>query len=120
MDNSNTATSLSEYDPNLSNCGQFTKQTVRLVFLQWDARLEVTESTIGNATGMNVIESAISNFIYRLEDKTDDSIDPSVILTHPNGDTLECDGDGDLEQFLRDALVFAEILTIEPCESPFK
>lgn len=106
------------FDPNLNTCGQFTQQTVRMVFGLWDARLEVTETATGNVTGMSVIESAILNIAYRCEQEADDDINPSVTLTYPNGDALECDGNGDLEGFLADALIFAEILSIEPCASP--
>lgn len=101
------------YDPNLTSCGNMAKQTVKLVFAQWDYRAEFTTQVGGNCTGFTVIESAIENMHDDLSEGPESL--PEIILTRENGDKLYCEDEEDkVSGFLKDMLIYAEIIDIQP------
>ena len=103
------------YDPNLVTCGKRAKQTVKLVFAQWEYRFETVVDVGGNCTGLSVIECAISSFADKMFDKSEC---PELVLAKENGDTLENEIED--EDDLKNMLVYAEILSIEPEEQKTK
>lgn len=103
------AKAMMNYDPNMVHCGRITKQTVRLTFGQWKARCVKEVVVGGNCTGLTVIETAIESLYDKLPDKT--------LVMEDLDDTLECSDDEDRgEEWLKDMLVAAEIISIEPYE----
>lgn len=105
--------SLMNYDPNLVLCGRMAKQTVRLTFGNWQARCVKETVVSGNCTGFDVIEAAVEN-IY--EELPTDKWGSKTIVMESSDDTLECsDDDGREEMWLKDMLIAAEIVSIEPC-----
>lgn len=95
------------YDPNLVRCGRMATQTVKLVFGQWDYRKEVLIDVSGNCTGLVVIDVAIDNFYQECGDE--------IELTDANENVLICEDDEQKgEDWLKDMLISAEILSITP------
>ena len=100
------------YDPNLTQSGRTTRQTVRLTFSNWNYQAKTIEVVIGNVSGFLTIESAITNLHDRL---TRDRSTARMQLRDPGGSALLCEDDeGHGEEWLKRMLVKAEILTLEP------
>ena len=99
------------YDPNMTNSGRMAKQTVNLVFQQWDYTAEIEQVVGGNCTGLSVIDCAVCN-AYECLDA--DRNTPFILMTNPGGEVLHCGDDEDRgEDWLKDMLVRAEIVSIE-------
>jgi hypothetical protein len=94
------------YDPNYTNCGRNAKQTVEMVFQQWDYTLTKTSVVGGNCTGIDVIRSAVNI----LDDELGAN-DGQITLTNPAGDTLQVEL---WEHPLEEMLVSARITDIQP------
>jgi hypothetical protein len=100
------------YDPNLNFCGRMTTQTVRLTFAVWEYRKTVEVTVGGNCRGFNVIEQAVENVYDKLPNAPHASESKNMILTDESGDELDCDEDeGD---WLKNMLLSAEIIDIQP------
>jgi len=100
------------YDPNLTCSGRMAKQKVQLTFQQWEYSTVVESTVGGNCTGLSVIDCAIANAYDALEL---DGQTPMIEMTNHEGNTLGCTDDEDRgDDFLKDMLVKAEIICIEP------
>jgi hypothetical protein len=100
------------YDPNLTNSGRMAIQVVRLTFGMWESRKTVDTTVGGNCNGLQIIDNAVGRIYDELPDRFDC---PYIILDSPNGDTLECSDDEEKgEDWLKDMLIAAEIISIEP------
>lgn len=104
------------YDPNLTNSGNMAKQTVKLTFAMWEYRAERTVVVGGNCNGLSVIESAVDQVFEELEYKEQGGdCYTRIILTDEVGDTLLCEDDElKYSDWLKDMLIGAEIINIEP------
>lgn len=114
-----TQESVMNYDPNFTMCGRVTDQTVRLTFGQWQYRTTIEIVIGGNQNGLNVIEYAVECAYDRLDtipffnDETGDDDEMAVI----DIGALECqDEDLRRDAWLKDMLISAEIINIEPEE----
>lgn len=110
-----------DYDPNLTNSGRMAIQTVRLTFGLWESRKEIEVKVGGNCTGLAIIDAAISNAYDKLERRSIYGSDGSyavMYFEHPvTGDSLECEDEEDEdEEWLKDMLIKAEIVDIQPDE----
>ena len=114
-----------DYDPNLTNSGNVATQLVRLTFGMWKYRAVIEVPVGGNCTGLTVIDCAVSNAYDGLEQRgIMGSKKTYAVLNMPSledpEDFLECDEDeshnGHLrgEDWLKDMLVAAEIVSITP------
>jgi hypothetical protein len=111
------APAVMNYDPNFTLCGRMADQTVRLTFGQWEYRTTMDVVVGGNTNGLRVIECAVEFAYEKLEtipffnDETGKNDEMSVIHLG----NLECKDD-DLrgEDWLKDMLIGAEIVNIEP------
>ncbi len=112
-----------DYDPNLTLCGRMALQKVRLTFGLWEYRKTIEVEVGGNCTGLSVIDCAVGIAHDQLEERksrfgTERYSSYSVILMHdisaPDQE-LEC-SDYCLrgEDWLKDMLIAAEIISIEP------
>ena len=104
---------MENYDPN--NC--FGMHTVELTFQSWDYKLVVSQKVGGNCKGFTILEAALQAYGDKLYEEQGEN--PTLILTDDEGNTLEteafttCDGDDDepdIEEFLSEMLVKAEII----------
>jgi len=108
------------YDPNLMLSGKMAKQTIVLKFQMWDYTKTVEHTVTGNIPGFLAIEGAVSAFYETLptvriltEAGFEDAVE--IVLENPTGDTMTCeDGELEGEDWLKDMLVSAEIIAIEP------
>ena len=99
------------YDPNMTSSGRMAKQTVRLTFGCWDYRKTVETVVGGNCTGFNVIDTAVGRVYEELPEERG----AVYIVLERGDDTLYCDADEERgEEWLRDMLIAAEIVAIEP------
>lgn len=112
-----TQNQVMNYDPNYTLCGRMADQTVRLTFGQWEYRTTMDVVVGGNTNGLSVIECAVDFAYEKLEtipffnDETGENDEMAVIHLG----NLECKDD-DLrgEEWLKDMLIGAEIINIEP------
>lgn len=103
------------YDPNMTNSGRMAKQTVRLTFAQWEYRKTVEVVVGGNCTGLTVIECAVDNLYDSLDETDFGSVQLELEAMDGSGDTLCCEDDeGHGEEWLKDMLISAEIVSIRP------
>lgn len=101
------------FDPNMTMCGRYADQRVRLTFGLWDYRKSITVTVGGNCTGLTVIESAITIALETLLEKHERYA--QIVMTNAAGDTLETDDEDDHgEEWLGKMLISAEIISIEP------
>ena len=101
------------YDPNMVFCGRMAIQTVKLVFGAWDSRAEMIVEVGGNGRGLSVIDCAVGTAFDKLP--TDRFGTPCITMTDPDGHKSECsDEDGEGEDFLKEMLISAEIIDIQP------
>lgn len=99
------------YDPNLCYSGRMAKQTVRLTFGVWEYRATMDVQIGGNCRGWTVIDTAVDAAFEKLPGGDY----PRIVLTKADGSELECSDDEDrCEDWLKDMLISAEILSIEP------
>ena len=104
------------YDPNLVSCGRMATQTVRLTFGQWEYRKTMEVTVGGNLQGLSVIEAAIEN---ALDELLEGCIEyATIILVNEKGDELSCELDEINDDCLRDMLISAEIIDIQPTRRP--
>lgn len=95
-------------DPNIT----WGKKTFKLTFMAWDYK-ETVETTVGgNCRAFDNLDSALSNVYDKLpRDEYDTSY---IILKRGDGETLHCeDDDCRSEDWLRDMLVSAELVSVE-------
>lgn len=107
------------YDPNLVLCGRMAKQVVRLTFGLWEYRTVIEVTVGGNCTGQTVIACAAGIAYETLEQMGiygSDHTYATIQMTHPDtGEVMESDDDEDRgEEWLRDMLIAAEIVSIRP------
>jgi hypothetical protein len=103
------------YDPNLTNSGSMATQRVRLTFGQWHWRRTVETTVGGNCTGFEVISTAIESVWEDLPGADHDSEIALIWLANAEGDELLCeDDDRRGSDWLKDMLISAEIVAIEP------
>ena len=107
------------YDPNLTNSGRMAMQTVRLTFGLWEYRREMEVQVGGNCTGLTVIESAVEQAYEKLERLgvyLSDETYAVIYMDSADGtESMECaDEDDEGEDWLKDMLIKAEIVSIEP------
>jgi hypothetical protein len=109
---------LMDYDPNLTKCGRMAKQRVKLTFGTWHYRAEHIVEVGGNCTGYDVIGTAVNSLYWKLEEEAEKAEEEiEFVLTAANGDTLSCDDDEQRDtDWLKDMLIGAEIISIEPSE----
>ncbi|CVE75130.1 DUF5406 family protein [Serratia bockelmannii] len=112
-----TQNQVMNYDPNYTLCGRMVKQTVRLTFGQWKYRTSVDVVVGGNSNGFSVIETAIGVAYEQLgtipffNDDTGKDDEMAVI----NVGNLQCmDECLEGEDWLKEMLIGAEIINIEP------
>lgn len=113
---------LMDYDPNLTNSGRMAKQTVKLTFGIWEYRKEMEVVVGGNCTGLTVIESAVERAYEQLErlgTYLSDETYAVIYLDNSDGtQQMECADDEDYqEEWLKDMLIKAEIVDIQPDNS---
>lgn len=107
------------YDPNLTNSGRMAKQVVRLTFGQWQWRRTLEVTVGGNCTGFDVIDTAVNNAWEELPAADYDDEIARITLLNADGDELYCEDDeGRGVDWLRDMLIAAEIVSIEPDAQP--
>jgi hypothetical protein len=104
------------YDPNLTSSGRMAAQKVRLTFGEWDYRKIVEVTVHGNTRGLSVIDCAIDIVFDELPEKTFDG--KTITMKNEQGEELHCglnyaDCDDD-DDWLRDMLISAEIIDIQP------
>lgn len=104
------------YDPNLTNSGKMAVQTVKLTFASWEYRAERTVEVGGTCKGFSVIESAVYRAWEGLEfDQCGNVEYANITLTDSKGEELICEDDDDRgEDWLKDMLISAEIISIIP------
>jgi len=103
------------YDPNLTNSGRMATQTVKLEFQLWESKAYYEIKVGGNCTGLTVIDCAVSNLYDKLPSLYENADLPYILLEDEKGNTLEtADEDEKGEDWLKDMLVKAEIVKIEP------
>jgi hypothetical protein len=106
------------YDPNLAR--DMAKQTVRLTFGVWRYRTAIEVLVGGNCLGHRVIECAVGSAYEDLPTKTyrdgKKKVKAAFIdLKAPNGDIIQCEDDDNKEEdWLKDMLISAEIVSITP------
>lgn len=83
-------------DPNL----HWSKTTVALTFMQWDYKLTVNVDLVGNVSGFDLFDVAISKYADRLAD--DYHEDPTIFLRRPLKDVLPGEAEELLEICLTD------------------
>ncbi len=114
-----------DYDPNLVSSGRMAKQKVRLTFGLWEYRKTAEVEVGGNCTGLSVIDCAVGVAHDQLEERHTYTgsdmrqfISYSVItmehMSDPNRTLESSDDDLRGEDWLKDMLVSAEIIGIEP------
>ncbi|MDO8908885.1 MAG: DUF5406 family protein [Pseudohongiella sp.] len=102
------------YDPNLTLCGRMATQTVDLTFQLWQYKYSTRATVGGNCTGMDVIDAAIG-FAFDHIIGGDDYA--AITMVDDSGKLCECvDTDGREVDWLREMLVKAEIVDIQPKE----
>jgi hypothetical protein len=100
------------FDPNLTLCGRTATQAVNLTFQIWDYAKELTQSVDGNLTGLDVILAAVEQ---AYEELPADVGCASLRLVNAEGVELHCaDDENEGYQWLKDMLVKAEIVDIQP------
>ncbi|WP_019573399.1 DUF5406 family protein [Curvibacter lanceolatus] len=77
-----TITCVDQYDPNV----RWSKHTIRSTLMQWDYSIDLESEVGGNCRGSTLFEIAIENYY---EKHCDEYGMLMLILTKPNGDTLE-------------------------------
>lgn len=99
------------YDPNMVSSGRKAKQVVRLTFGAWEYRVSIDKTIAGNTLGLAVIESTV-DFIYNgLFSKKEGYA--TLYMLNQSGDELSIsDDDGRGEEWLKDLLISAEIVSI--------
>ena len=97
---------LLNYCPNMIR--DFATQTVRLVFGQWEHRVETVVEIDGNCGGLSIMESAVYDVWSRMEDKED----YDLWMVGPDGDQMLCQIES--ESDLQEMLISAEIVAIRP------
>ncbi len=106
------------YDPNHTLCGRTAKQEVKLTFGLWNYRAERTVTVGGNCNGFSVIEAAVGvayDDLPYLGDEEDDDVYAWIDMQGPDGNTMRCDDDDARgEDWLKDMLIKAEIISITP------
>lgn len=110
---------MDNYDPNMTSSGRMAVQTVELVFQLWDYKATYVQTVGGNCTGLTVIETAVSNVYESLPNSelvSEEDDCAELKLTKIGGDEILtcCDEDERGEDWLRDMLVSATIISIEP------
>lgn len=100
------------FDPNLNLSGNTSIKTVRLTFGQWKYRRAVEVTVNGNTSGMETVFQAIE--IARGQHFYGDKI-----VLYAGQSTLECENDDQEDEWLRNMLVAAEIIAIEPSGNVF-
>ncbi len=104
--------SLTNYDPNLTSCGNKATQTVELIFQQWQYRATRTVSVGGNCTGLSVIETALESVYDALP--TTDWDAAFIEMTDDQQGTLTAEDIDDRDyDWLNSLLVSARIVAIE-------
>ncbi|EAS0616192.1 TPA: hypothetical protein G8M64_003687 [Salmonella enterica] len=108
---------LTNFDPNMVECGRMVKQTVRLTFGCWRYRGTFEVEVRGNITGLDAIRCAVEILYESLPSVTvtDDDLECDMEMATIELDGITCDDD-DLrgEEWLADMLVSAEIIRYEP------
>ncbi|WP_202922487.1 DUF5406 family protein [Sinimarinibacterium sp. NLF-5-8] len=105
------------YDPVLTCSGNYAKQTVRLVFGLWEYRHTTEVEVKGNVRGLDVIDYAVERFYESLlpEADADEYTFPALDMSDESFNVLHCaDEDDQGADWLKDMLVSAEIVKIEP------
>lgn len=107
------------YDTNLVTGGRMAKQRVRLVFGWLEYRKTMEVDVGGNCTGLTVIRAAVNNAFEELpaESYAGDAW-AYIVLGEGEKTCMVSDEDGDGEDWLADMLISAEIISIEPDNSP--
>tara|TARA_B100000700_G_scaffold88627_1_gene99915 strand:- start:27740 stop:28114 length:375 start_codon:yes stop_codon:yes gene_type:complete len=106
---------IQNYDPNMTLSGRKAQQQVELVFQVWDYTAKFTVPVGGNCTGLSIMDSAIGTIYEDLPGLPYDEETPMLILYNAAGEPMECADDEDRdEDWLKDMLVSARILSIEP------
>ncbi|MBA1147397.1 DUF5406 family protein [Ectothiorhodospiraceae bacterium WFHF3C12] len=106
-----------DYDPNLTTSGFMATQRVRLTFGMWQYRHTVEVDVGGNCTGLTVIDSAVEAAYDDLPyiESIDAARVAKIVLTDQEGDSLSVeDDDLKADDWLKDMLVAAEIVSITP------
>lgn len=111
-----------DYDPNLTNSGRMAKQTVRLTFGLWKYRKEMEVQVGGNCTGLRVIDSAVEQAYENLDRlgvyMSDDTYAVIYMNSTDGTESMECaDEEDEREDFLKNMLIKAEIVDIQPDDS---
>jgi len=103
------------YDPNLTSSGRMAAQKVRLTFGEWDYRKTMEVTVRGNTRGLSVIDCAIDIVFDELPEKAFDG--KTITMENEQGEELHC-GLNDAvcaeDDWLRDMLISAEIIDIQP------
>ncbi|GAB0154388.1 DUF5406 family protein [Marinobacterium sp. BA1] len=100
------------YDPNLTLCGRTATQTVELTFQIWDYSKKTVHHVDGNLTGLDVFSAAVEEAYEGLP--TDFGC-ASLTLMNAEGVEMHCaDDENEGYQWLKDMLVKAEIVDIQP------
>lgn len=112
-----TQNQVMNYDPNYTLCGRMAKQTVRLTFGLWKYRTSMDVVVGGNCTGLSVIEYAVELAYEQLSSvpffNGDTGGNDEMSVIHIGN--LQCmDDDLRGEEWLKDMLISAEIINIEP------
>lgn len=101
------------YDPNLVLCGRMAEFKINLVFGLWKFRRGFTVIVCGNSMGLDMIDCAVEKVYEDLPINAEGI--KQIILKDSQSDELECaDDEGNEESWLKDMLISAEILEIEP------
>jgi hypothetical protein len=110
MAEANTGTRIDNHDLGLFGGGRMVTTTVRVHLAQWDYTKTVDVKIHTNFSGFCIMDSAVEKVYDDLLPKGDH---PKVVLTRPNGDTLECeDEDAVGVDWLRAMVVGVEIVGV--------
>ena len=96
------------YDPDI----RWAVQRVRLHYAIWDAHASFEVEVKGNCKGFSILEYAVERHFEMLLEQSPEC--PSITLVEPNGDTLICEEDGEVdgEEWLKGLCIGAEIISI--------
>lgn len=101
------------YDPNLVLCGREAEFTVNLIFGLYKFRRGFTAIVSGNGMGLDMIDCAVEKVYDDLPINAEGN--KQLILKDSQRNELVCaDDEGNEERWLKDMLISAEILEIEP------
>ena len=102
------------YDFKMVADGRVVQHTIRMTFALNAYRFEATETVIGNDMGVLALFCAMDRLIIRTCEENDGKF--LLVMEDAAGNTIDCDGGGDPQSFVAEALIGYEVTAIEQAE----